>query len=150
MTPQEFIVRLDKHKKEGLHLIDRILPVKVGTMAEEHFKQNFLKGGFVNGGLHRWKPAKRLLRPKPGAANNSPTLMSPRTRLFRATKHVTYVAQTNIRNKTPYAAVHNEGLRAGRGKGFQMPKRQFIGDSKELNAEIEKTIDNEIEKILKQ
>jgi phage gpG-like protein len=29
-----------------------------------------------------------------------------------------------------YAEVHNAGLRAGRGKGFVMPKRRFIGDHK--------------------
>ena len=28
-----------------------------------------------------------------------------------------------------YAKVHNEGLKAGRGKGFMMPKRQFMGKS---------------------
>jgi phage gpG-like protein len=32
-----------------------------------------------------------------------------------------------------YAAVHNEGLMAGRGKGFKMPKRQFMGESPTLN-----------------
>jgi phage gpG-like protein len=32
----------------------------------------------------------------------------------------------------PYAAVHNDGLRSGRGAGFTMPKRQFIGQTKEL------------------
>ena len=30
-------------------------------------------------------------------------------------------------SQLPYAGVHNDGLRAGRGKGFIMPKRQFIG-----------------------
>jgi len=34
-----------------------------------------------------------------------------------------------FRSLAEYAKVHNEGLRAGRGKGFVMPKRQFIGKS---------------------
>ena len=32
----------------------------------------------------------------------------------------------------PYAAVHNYGLRAGRGKGFIMPQRKFMGYSDQL------------------
>ena len=32
----------------------------------------------------------------------------------------------------PYARVHNEGLMAGRGAGFKMPKRQFMGDTSAL------------------
>ena len=41
-----------------------------------------------------------------------------------------------------YAAVHNEGLHAGRGNGFTMPKREFAGDGDLLDREIT----NEIEK----
>jgi phage gpG-like protein len=48
----------------------------------------------------------------------------------------------------PYARVHNEGLRAGRGRGFQMPRRQFIGESKELTKKVEDIIENEIGRIL--
>ena len=48
----------------------------------------------------------------------------------------------------PYAIVHNEGLRAGRGKGFKMPKRQFIGESAVLNNKISLIIDEELTKIL--
>jgi phage gpG-like protein len=32
----------------------------------------------------------------------------------------------------PYAQVHNDGLKSGRGSGFTMPKRQFVGHTKEL------------------
>ena len=39
-----------------------------------------------------------------------------------------------------YAAVHNYGLRSGRGAGFMMPKRQFIGHSKVLLSNIRKLI----------
>jgi hypothetical protein len=33
-----------------------------------------------------------------------------------------------------YAKVHNYGLRAGRGRGFVMPRRQFAGPSRVLKA----------------
>jgi phage gpG-like protein len=41
----------------------------------------------------------------------------------------------------PYAAVHNEGLQAGRPPGFTMTQRQMIGPSDALNARIEKKFD---------
>lgn len=38
--------------------------------------------------------------------------------------------------ENPYAAVHNEGLQSGRGKGFKMPKRQFVGTTSALRKKI--------------
>ena len=46
-----------------------------------------------------------------------------------------------------YAQVHNEGLRAGRGIGFQMPKRQFMGQTKKLGEIQRRVIDKTIDKI---
>ena len=46
-----------------------------------------------------------------------------------------------------YAKVHNEGLRAGRGLGFQMPKRQFMGQTKKLGEIQRRVIDKTIDKI---
>jgi len=52
-----------------------------------------------------------------------------------------------------YAPVHNEGLMAGKSKGFKMKKRQFMpipGESSpRLNAAIDKWMDNEMDKIFK-
>jgi phage gpG-like protein len=51
-----------------------------------------------------------------------------------------------------YAAVHNEGLQAGKGKGFKMPQRQFMpieGEPfPELEEEVEKFLDAEMDKII--
>jgi phage gpG-like protein len=47
-----------------------------------------------------------------------------------------------------YAAVHNFGLMAGRGKGFRMPKRTFVAPSRTLNKNVDEYIKFEIEKIL--
>ncbi len=47
-----------------------------------------------------------------------------------------------------YSAVHNEGLRAGRGAGFRMPKRRFIGDSRILLNKIKNLIHKNINPIL--
>jgi phage gpG-like protein len=50
----------------------------------------------------------------------------------------------------PYSAVHNEGGQAKVfGKySFTMPKRQFMGESRELNNKIVKQLDEDITKIL--
>lgn len=52
-------------------------------------------------------------------------------------------------NKVPYAQVHNEGGRAGRGAGFDMPQRQFMGDAAELEARLTKRIDNYLKGLFK-
>ena len=149
MTPEDFIQLLNRQQWEIANCINRTLPVKVGVLARNHFQDNFLKGGFVNNGLQKWKPAKRLLSGKSGADNKYRTLMSGREHLFREIRYVPGVARVVVQNKAPYAAVHNEGLRAGRGRGFQMPKRQFMGKSKELDEKVGKTIDTELGKIIK-
>lgn len=46
-----------------------------------------------------------------------------------------------------YAKVHNEGLRSGRGLGFQMPKRQFMGQTRKLGEIQRRVIDKTIDKI---
>jgi phage gpG-like protein len=48
----------------------------------------------------------------------------------------------------PYAKVHNEGGKAGRGAGFTMPKRQFLGESDVLINNIKNKITREINNTL--
>jgi phage gpG-like protein len=45
-----------------------------------------------------------------------------------------------------YAQVHNEGGRAGRGKGFIMVKREFMGPSEKLDQNIEAKLTREMDK----
>lgn len=89
--------------------------------------------------------------PPPGggglAANRYKTLLSSRNHLYNSTRYIPSYGMVRIVNEVPYAAVHNEGLKAGRGKGFQMPRRQFIGESRELNGKVEKLIEDELRKI---
>lgn len=46
----------------------------------------------------------------------------------------------------PYAKIHNEGLKLGRGTG-NMPKRKFMGDSPILKKQIRAKVDTAISKI---
>lgn len=149
MTIEQFLNTIKANQKGIENLMNRVLPIKIGATAKAHFQENFVKGGFVNKGLQKWKPAKRLLLGKKGAKDNYKTLLSSRNNLFSATNYTPGKAQVTIHNKTPYAAVHNEGLKAGRGKGFTMPKRQFIGKSAELDKKAITIIENELRAILK-
>lgn len=54
-----------------------------------------------------------------------------------------------ISSDKDYAKVHNEGLKAGRGSGFTMPKRQFMPiPNQPLPQDVEEKITQNIEKIL--
>ena len=55
-------------------------------------------------------------------------------RIARATPQE--VVWTAGNAKVPYAEVHNTGGRAGRGRGCQMPRRQYMGDAEELRQKI--------------
>lgn len=149
MTPEQFITKLAKQQQALERCVHRELPIKVGREAKNHFQENFQKGGFVDGGLHKWKPAKRIGKGK-DAASKYGTLLSARNHLYDSVEYVPGDAEVHIQNKVPYAAVHNEGLKAGRGKGFIMPKRQFIGDSKELTEKVKSSIETELSKIINQ
>lgn len=147
MTEQEFLRHIAASAVEIEKCANRTMPIKAGRIAKDRFQNNFLLGGFLDGGLHKWKVSKRIGKIK-GAKGKYKTLMSGRNHLYNSIEYTVSDAEVVIRNSVPYAAVHNDGLRAGRGKGFQMPRRQFIGESQELTADIEEMIETELTKIL--
>ena len=148
MTPEAFNRLLQQREKELKRALERTIPVKVGRKAKNHFQDNFLKGGFVDNGLHPWQRSKRQGTSK-GAKGSYKTLLSGRNHLYSSINYRAEPYRVTLTNDVPYARVHNEGLRAGRGKGFTMPRRQFMGESRELTQKIRETIENEIGRILK-
>lgn len=148
MTPEEFQKKIKDNAEQIRKAVDRTIPVKVGREAKNHFQENFKKSGFVDDGLHPWKRSKRIGTAK-GSASSYKTLLSGRNHLYSSIEYKPERGKVTISNKVPYARVHNEGLRAGRGKGFQMPKRQFIGESRELTQKVENIIETEIDIILR-
>ena len=148
MTPEQFAKMIKQNAAEIRMLTDRILPIRVGAIAKKHFRENFEKGGFVDNGLHEWKPAKRLSS-KYGDKKNK-TLMSSRKHLYSNTLDIPRRGGVKIENRTPYAAAHNEGTTtAGKNRNVTIPRRQFIGDSAELTEKIKEAIKKEMDKILK-
>lgn len=147
MTPEEFERKIKENAEQIKRAIDRTIPVKAGRAAKDHFQENFKKSGFVNNGLHPWTRSKRIGTAKDSAGSYG-TLLSGRNHLYSSINYKPERGKVTISNEVPYARVHNEGLRAGRGRGFKMPKRQFIGESRELTKKVEEIIETEIGKIL--
>lgn len=92
------------------------------------------------------------------ARTNRRALLVKSGRLIAATEvelrgKDTVAIAVNDPQASEYAPVHNEGLKAGRGNGFKMKKRQFMpipGESvPELEAKVGKWLDNEMDKIFK-
>ncbi|MEG0807647.1 MAG: hypothetical protein RR410_04770 [Alistipes sp.] len=195
------IQQASKHKADQLlQLAQRVLPVKAGSMAKHHFQDNFRLGGFVNGGLHAWTPAKRLSSGDQSAASRCGTLMSSRKYLFSGLNYTPGIGKVTVYNDVPHAEIHNKGgtthpritpkmrrfawaqyfAEAGATKKgvtkqkqtpapvlseraqmwrrialtkkstltVHLPKRQFIGRSRELDEKITALINKEIKAIM--
>jgi phage virion morphogenesis protein len=132
----------------------RKLPRKVGVLAVNHFQDNFKRQGFDG---KPWKEVKRRLpiggrtgrrstrlRYQKGAARTRGILIG--TGRLRRDIRLISASSTKVVVGTGlvYAPVHDLGLRAGRGSGFVMPQRKFMGTDKKLVKDIQALIEKDI------
>lgn len=126
--------------------------------AQNHFTDNFRKQGFDDRIVEKWQPRKRqFYRTKGGRRVDDSTrgiLIGKGTgtlrRSLRRLKTSRYSGIIYVTgNATKYAKVHNDGLRAGRGRGFKMPKRQFVGDSYNMFQKIDRKVRQRLDRIFK-
>lgn len=122
--------------------------VDVGNTARVFFIDNFRKQGFDDKTVQKWKPRKvqdkragRAILVKTGDLRRS-IIRNPANRAALTVKISTDLA---------YAKIHNDG---GMGKAygkhsFKMPKRQFIGDSYNLNEKVKAVIVKRLDKVFK-
>ena len=96
-----------KAKLEDCRL--RVLPVKTGNLAVNHFKGNFRKGGYQDGGLTPWKKAARQLNGRKDTDSSYGTLLSRRNHLMNSTRFIAEPGKVTVINDVPYAKIHNEG-----------------------------------------
>ena len=118
---------------------------EMGGIALSHFTRSFTNQGFTDEHLEKWKPRKRTrynTRTKKniddttrGILIGKGTANLMKLRRVNVGRYAVAIRNNEVTRK--YARVHNEGLRAGRGGGFQMPKRQFVGYSRVMNRKIE-------------
>lgn len=196
MEAKKFEITINRLTEDIKKLVFDQLPRKVGVIATNHFKDNFRKSGFVNGGVHPWQKTKRQMSNLPGANSRWGPLTSSRNHLMSSIESHPGVGEVSIVNPVPYASIHNEGgnitthptvtpqmrkfawamayslagnkpltkdipTEAQKWKGLALtkkksitihaniPKRQFMGDSLELNKKIETTIEKELSKLIK-
>lgn len=121
--------------------------IVVAVELENFVEHNFQTEGFTDTSLIKWQPRK-----KPDPKNGKRALLVDTTALHdAATKARTKGDTVTVAIPLDYAQVHNEGGQAGRGKGFTMPKRQYIGESAYLNKKIEakarKLLDDKFSKL---
>ena len=109
MNISDFKKQLKLMERDLGRIINDTLPRKAGVIAVNHTRQNFRDGGFRDGGLHTWKPAKRQLRGDGRAGSRYGPLLSGRNRLMGATDYRTQSGKVTVYNPTEYAAIHNEG-----------------------------------------
>lgn len=111
-----------------------------------YFKGSFRRKGFAG---KAWPPAKASRAGK----RRSGSLMVRSAALLNSVRAAEvapdWVVWAAGNDKVPYAQVHNEGGRAGRGAGFDMPQRQFMGESEELERQLTQRIETYMRGIFK-
>lgn len=110
MSPEEFSNRLMAAIPEIKSYVSNVFPRHAAKIAVDHFKNNFRKGGFVNGGLRPWPKAKRQTNAEgKGAEANYGTLLSGRDELFNSIVGEARNGMAIIKSDKPYAEIQNNG-----------------------------------------
>jgi phage gpG-like protein len=174
--------KFDSITKQIQTLIDSKLPRMIGKYAVDHFRENFILGGFVDNGLNKWQTPKRFDANSRYAGAKYLALLSARNELYNSITYTTQNGAIYISSDKEYAQIHNEGGEThptvtDKMRGFawhkhketgqknsmwksialtkktkldvKIPKRQFVGESAELNLKIQKLIELELAKILR-
>lgn len=131
----------------------RTLPIALGNIAKNFFKDAFRKGGFTDVGFKRWQSRRKRL----GRGRTSPTLkeganliLTGKLRRSIKVRPATFKL-TRIFTNLGYAAIHNfglQGLAFGKHE-FQMPEREYMGDSRVLERRLENRILKGVDKAFK-
>ena len=87
--------------------INERLPRKLSVTAKNHYKDNFRRSGFVDGGLRPWQRAQRQYGSSTSAQYR--TLTSARNHLMSSIEATPRKASVLVYNPVAYARIHNEG-----------------------------------------
>ena len=142
---------------QNFNRLKKTMPIKVANVTKNYFVKSFTDQSFDG---QAWQEVQRRIS---GTKANKYAKPASKTRsILVQSGKLRRAVSTSLRLATfdkiqflidggsiPYASVHNDGGRAGRGAGFQMPKRRFIGDTKELRKKQVDIIVKEIDNIWK-
>lgn len=109
MDVKDFTKLIESKQSEINAFVRQKMPVIAGRMAKDHFQNNFRKGGFVDRGLNKWQPSKRLSSDGNSAASQYGTLLSSRNRLFGSINYTCGSGWVKVSTGVKYAAIHNQG-----------------------------------------
>lgn len=152
ITLEQFEREMQQNSREMANFMLNDLPIIVGKTAGDYYTENFQKESW---GREKWQEVQRrqshtkAYRYSSSAKRSRKILTGSTGNLGRSIQYKAMSGKVEIFSDVEYAAVHNFGLRAGRGSGFTMQKRQFIGESDELNDIIKEEINNQLSKIFK-
>lgn len=135
----------------GLKKVFKQLPHIAGNAAVEVSQKSFAQEQFADKGKSsKWAPRKKDGKK---SRNKRSALLVDSGELLKSIDYKveggTTILTSNAKSSKGYyyAEVHNEGGHAGRGAGFEMPKRKFMGSSPEIDKEVEKYLDEEMDKL---
>jgi hypothetical protein len=116
----------------------KILPVLVGNIAVNHFKEGFRRsGGKTDASIGGWKPRKRNRDRGRAVLVKTGNLRDDIKR--RSTSFSRTVVGTR---SADYSSYHNEGT-------SRLPQREHIGDSRVMDRKIEQLITKSLDNIFK-
>jgi phage gpG-like protein len=135
---QEITRRIPRFVKD----LPRIAKVEGLQFIADNFKQQ----GFEKkpGSYDKWKKKKQGRKPTLIGENRGGAMRRSWQGDTTTTEHT-----VEFTSALPYTEVHNEGLRAGRPPGFDMPQREMIGPSDALDKRIQDKFDRMAEDIFK-
>lgn len=110
----------------------QIAQTVIAVEAENFHAENFRKEGFTDQAFKPWPPRKKSESPRRALLVKTGALKGHALKGRVRGSGVDFVFPLD------YMRVHNEGGKAGRGKGFTMPQRQYIGRSAELERRIKR------------
>lgn len=163
MTPGQFKAEIERLQRISPDFMARIAPLVAANTAVAEFKDNFRTESFDG---VKWKEVQRRDGHSPAyryAAKYHPArttrniLTGDTGDLGRSIevkevgegRATVWTSPQEFGSKEPYGAVHNEGLKAGRGAGFIMPRRQFMGDTPNLRGKTVKELGKALDRLFK-
>ncbi|RIV21381.1 hypothetical protein DYU11_18420 [Fibrisoma montanum] len=139
MSPQDF----ESSANEIRRFIQQKVPKIIGIEATKHFKRSFRDEGFTDDKLEEWDDIGEPRKVQKRRANGDlPPILTDSGDLGDSLTYSEEGDKVVVSTDVPYAQRHNEGLKG-------MPKRQFMGPSKQLEKKIIGKIEKELAKIFK-
>jgi phage gpG-like protein len=147
---KEFSDEMRENNEKTKVLLHKELPEFVEQQAQKIVDESFQKETYQDGQSTHWKERKND-NESAKQRQERRALLVKSSKLIRSVEAERRGDEIIIGSDAEYAQVHNEGLKAGKGKGFNMPKRQFMpipGESNPLlDKRVEKFLDDAMDKI---